>query len=83
MTATPRRYNDDETIAYFGLPIFVFNDDDGVAEGVLARSVIHKVRTNIDRDGLEVGGNAFSISRLRTRVYVDNRRCITLGVLRH
>jgi len=73
LTATPPRFNDDETIAYFGEPVFVYSYEDGVRDGILARSVIHRVKTNIDRDGLVVGDRLYRSEDFGVLVQVDNR----------
>lgn len=73
LTATPPRFKDDETVEYFGPPVFRFTYEDGVLSGVLAPYVIHKVTTNIDRDGLIVGEEYFQSEDFGIAVQIDNR----------
>jgi type I site-specific restriction endonuclease len=73
LTATPPRFKDDETVEYFGPPVFRFTYEDGVLSGVLAPYVIHRVKTNIDRDGLIVGEEYFQSEDFGVAVQVDNR----------
>lgn len=73
LTATPPRFKDDETVEYFGPPVFRFTYEDGVLSGVLAPYVIHRVTTNIDRDGLIVGDEYFQSEDFGVGVQIDNR----------
>lgn len=73
LTATPPRFTDDETVAYFGDPVFLYSYKDGVRDGVLAPSVIHRVKTTIDRDGLRVGKRLFTSEDFGVVVQVANR----------
>ncbi len=73
LTATPPRFTDDETVAYFGEPVFLYSYKDGVRDGVLAPSIIHRVKTTIDRDGLKVGNRLFTSEDFGVVVQVANR----------
>jgi type I site-specific restriction endonuclease len=73
LTATPPRFKDDETVEYFGPPIFRYTYEDGVLNGILAPYIVHRVKTNIDRDGLAVGDELFESADFGVAVQVDNR----------
>lgn len=73
LTATPPRLGDDETIAYFGEPVFVYSYERGVREGMLAPFVIHRVVTNVDRDGIVADGRLYTSEDFGVRLLVDNR----------
>lgn len=54
MTATPKRGGPDgniDTYKYFGEPAYVYSYGQGVQDGYLAPFVVHRVLTNIDKDG--------------------------------
>jgi type I restriction enzyme, R subunit len=73
LTATPPRFDDDETIAYFGEPVFLYSYEDGVRDGILAPCVIHRVYTNIDLHGLPLNGKLYHTQDFGSLVQVDNR----------
>lgn len=51
MTATPKRDDNIDTYAYFGNPVYSYSLGKGIEDGFLAPYKIHKVRTNIDKQG--------------------------------
>lgn len=51
MTATPKRDDNIDTYAYFGEPVYTYSLGQGIDDGFLATYKIHKVFTNIDRQG--------------------------------
>ena len=73
LTATPARFNDDETIAYFGLPVFLYSYESGVEGGILAPFKIHRVKTNVDKVGIAVEGRFYESPDFGIRVHIDNR----------
>lgn len=79
LTATPPRLTDDATIAYFGDPIFLYSYEQGVRDGLLAPSVIHRVKTTVDRDGIAAGGKLFTSEDFGVRLMVDNRDKAIVG----
>lgn len=59
MTATPKRTDNIDTYEYFcleteGAPIYSYSFGQGIDDGFLATYKVHKVRTNVDRDGLHI-----------------------------
>lgn len=59
MTATPKRDENIDTYKYFceenaGNPAFIYSLGQGIDDGFLATYKVHKVKTNIDRDGLHI-----------------------------
>ena len=59
MTATPKRDENIDTYNYFcqennGNPAFTYSLGQGIEDGFLATYKVHKVKTNIDRDGLHI-----------------------------
>jgi len=52
MTATPKRDDNIDTYAYFGEPVFSYSLGQGIEDGFLAPYRIHKIFTNIDKDGI-------------------------------
>lgn len=59
MTATPKRSDNVDTYEYFcketdGKPVYSYSFGQGIGDGFLSTYKVHKVRTNIDRDGLHV-----------------------------
>lgn len=79
LTATPPRLTDDETIDYFGDPVFVYSYERGVREGILAPFVIHKVTTNVDRDGVVAEGRHYTSEDFGVRLLIDNRDRTIVG----
>jgi type I site-specific restriction endonuclease len=73
LTATPPRLTDDETVAYFGEPVYSYSYERGVREGMLAPVVIHRVITSVDRDGLVADGRHFTSEDFGVRVLIENR----------
>jgi len=51
MTATPKRDDNIDTYAYFGTPAYSYSMGRGIDDGFLPPYRIHKVFTNIDREG--------------------------------
>lgn len=54
MTATPKRTDNIDTYAYFGEPVFTYSLGQGIDDGFLANYKVHKVRTDLDVDGLNL-----------------------------
>jgi len=59
MTATPKRDDNIDTYAYFckenkGEPAYIYSLGQGIDDGFLATYRVHKVRTNVDKDGLHI-----------------------------
>lgn len=51
MTATPKRTDNIDTYKYFGEPVYIYSYGQGVQDGYLAPFVVHRVLTNLDREG--------------------------------
>lgn len=51
MTATPKRTDNVDSYKYFGDPIYVYSYGQGVQDGYLAPFIVHRILTNIDKDG--------------------------------
>lgn len=51
MTATPKRADNIDTYKYFGEPIYTYSFGQGVQDGYLAPFILHRILTNIDKDG--------------------------------
>lgn len=51
MTATPKRDDNIDTYQYFSEPVYVYSYADGVKDGFLAPFIVHRVYTNIDKEG--------------------------------
>lgn len=73
LTATPARFNDDETIAYFGKPVFLYSYEDGVQDSILAPFKIHRITTNVDKAGIAVEGRFYESPDFGVRLHIDNR----------
>ena len=54
MTATPKRSDNVDTFQYFGEPIFTYSLGQGIDDGFLANYKIHKAKTDLDVDGLDL-----------------------------
>ncbi len=54
MTATPKRSDNVDTFQYFGDPVYEYSLGQGIEDGFLATYKVHKVRTNVDREGLHI-----------------------------
>lgn len=54
MTATPKRSDNIDTYQYFGDPVYEYSLGQGIEDGFLATYKVHKVRTNINREGLHI-----------------------------
>lgn len=54
MTATPKRSDNVDTYLYFGDPVYEYSLGQGIDDGFLATYKVHKVRTNVDREGLHI-----------------------------
>ncbi len=52
MTATPRRADNVDTYAYFGEPVYSYSLSQGIRDGFLATYKVHRVQTNVDKQGL-------------------------------
>jgi superfamily II DNA or RNA helicase len=52
MTATPKRDDNIDTYAYFGEPVYSYSLGQGIEDGFLAPYKIHKIFTNIDKEGI-------------------------------
>ena len=73
MTATPPRFADDATIDYFGDPIYIYDYEDGVHDELLAPAIIHRVKTNVDKDGLVWNDTLYKSEDFEVSIHVDNR----------
>jgi len=51
MTATPKRADNIDDYKYFGEPVYTYSYGQGVQDGYLAPFVVHRILTNVDRDG--------------------------------
>lgn len=51
MTATPKRTDNIDTYKYFGEPIYTYSYGQGVQDGYLAPFIVHRILTNIDKEG--------------------------------
>jgi type I restriction enzyme R subunit len=51
MTATPKRTDNVDSYKYFGEPVYVYSYGQGVQDGYLAPFIVHRILTNIDKDG--------------------------------
>jgi len=51
MTATPKRADNIDTYKYFGEPAYLYSYGQGVQDGYLAPFVVHRILTNIDKEG--------------------------------
>ncbi len=54
MTATPKRDDNIDTYAYFGEPVYSYSMGQGIDDGFLAPFLIHRIFTNVDREGLHL-----------------------------
>jgi len=59
MTATPKREDNIDTYEYFcrennGLPAYEYRMGQAIADGFLATYRVHRIATNIDKDGLHI-----------------------------
>jgi type I restriction enzyme R subunit len=54
MTATPKRTDNIDTYDYFRDPVYEYSLGQGIEDGFLATYKVHKVRTNVDKDGLHI-----------------------------
>ena len=54
MTATPKRSDNVDTFQYFGEPIFTYSLGQGIDDGFLANYKIHKAKTDLDVEGLDL-----------------------------
>jgi len=54
MTATPKRDDNIDTYEYFGDPVYEYSLGQGIEDGFLATYKVHKVRTNVDKEGLHI-----------------------------
>lgn len=73
MTATPPRFADDATIEHFGDPLYLYDYEDGVRDGLLAPAIIHRVKTNVDKDGLVWNDTLYKSEDFEVAIHVDNR----------
>lgn len=51
MTATPKRTDNIDSYKYFGEPVYTYSYGQGVQDGYLAPFIIHRILTDIDKDG--------------------------------
>lgn len=51
MTATPKRTDNIDTYDYFGKPVYTYSYGQGVQDGYLAPFIVHRVLTNVDKEG--------------------------------
>lgn len=51
MTATPKRTDNIDSYKYFGEPVYIYSYGQGVQDGYLAPFVVHRVLTDIDKEG--------------------------------
>ena len=51
LTATPKRTDNIDTYAYFGDPVYSYSLGQGIDDGFLATYKVHRVRTNLDKQG--------------------------------
>ena len=51
MTATPKRTDNIDSYKYFGEPVYVYSYGQGVQDGYLAPFIVHRILTNIDKEG--------------------------------
>lgn len=51
MTATPKRTDNIDDYKYFGDPVYIYSYGQGVQDGYLAPFVVHRILTNVDKDG--------------------------------
>ena len=54
MTATPKKSDNIDTYAYFGEPVYSYSMGQGIEDGFLAPFQIHRIFTNVDKDGLHL-----------------------------
>ena len=51
LTATPLRYDNKDTYAYFGNPLYIYSLKQGIEDGFLAPYLVHRVVTETDATG--------------------------------
>jgi len=78
MTATPKRDDNIDTYAYFGKPIYSYSMGQGIDDGFLAPFLIHRILTNIDREGLHLSEAIYQGAQLFVPEEVDLREVYTL-----
>lgn len=54
MTATPKKSDNIDTYKYFGEPVYKYDIDQGIGDGYLANYLVQRIRTNIDKTGVNL-----------------------------
>ena len=73
MTATPKRDDNIDTYQYFGEPAYQYTLADGIEDGYLAIYKIHRVQTNLDKEGLVLGHETFTTRDFERVVRLPDR----------
>jgi type I restriction enzyme R subunit len=73
MTATPKRDDNMDTYQYFGEPAYEYTLADGIEDGYLAIYKIHRVQTNLDKEGLVLGHETFTTKDFERVVRLPDR----------
>jgi len=73
MTATPKRDDNIDTYQYFGEPAYEYTLADGIEDGYLAIYKIHRVQTNLDKEGLVLGHETFTTKDFERVVRLPDR----------
>jgi type I restriction enzyme R subunit len=73
MTATPKRDDNIDTYQYFGEPAYEYTLADGIEDGYLAIYKIHRVQTNLDKEGLVLGHETFTTRDFERVVRLPDR----------
>lgn len=78
MTATPKRDDNIDTYAYFGKPVYSYSMGQGIDDGFLAPFLVHRIFTNIDREGLHLSEAIYQGAQLFIPEEADLREVYTL-----
>ena len=73
MTATPKRDDNIDTYQYFGEPAYQYSLADGIEDGYLAIYKIHRIQTNLDKEGLVLGHETFTTKDFERVVRLPDR----------